>query len=99
MEPEAILTDVAQTRTMLMKIGCRVPDDVALAALSILDGDATAGINQHPEEVGRVAVLQLLSLMNDGVQGVPGIFRQILIEGSWVDGASLPRRAEILSHA
>ena len=90
--PDAILSDVTETRAMLADIGCRVPDDVGLAALSILDGDATAGIDQHPDEIGWVAVLLVLSLMNDRVQGVPAIFRQILIEGSWVDGATLPRR-------
>jgi len=33
----------------------------------------------------------LNSLINDDTRGIPGIFRQNLVEGSWGDGTSLPR--------
>jgi LacI family transcriptional regulator len=91
-KPDAILTDVAQTRELLANAGCRAPEDVGLAVMSILDGGADAGIDQHSEEIGRVAVLIVLSLMHDNAYGVPPIFRQVLIEGSWVDGSTLPDR-------
>jgi LacI family transcriptional regulator len=90
--PDAVLTDVAAARKMLAKAGWRVPDDVGLAVLSILDGNADAGIYQNPEEIGRVGVLLAISLINDGALGVPPIFRQSLIAGEWVDGSSLPTR-------
>jgi DNA-binding LacI/PurR family transcriptional regulator len=90
--PHAILTDISALRAMLKRIGCRVPDDVGLAALSILDGEASAGIDQRPEEIGRVAILLVSSLMNDQALGVPSVFRQILIEGCWTDGNTLPVR-------
>lgn len=61
-------------------------------ANTVLDTTVDAGINQQPEEIGRVGFLMLNSLINDGARGVPKIFRQILVEGSWVDGASLPDR-------
>ena len=91
-QPEAILTDVAAAGEMLAKAGYRVPDDIGLAALSILDGNADAGIDQHPEEIGRVSILLAVSLINDAAHGVPAIFRQTLITGAWVDGRSLPAR-------
>lgn len=90
--PDAILTDVAATGKLLADAGYRVPDDVGLAVLSVLDGNADAGIYQNPEEIGRVAILMAVSLINDGARGVPPIFRQILIAGDWVDGQSLPAR-------
>jgi len=37
-----------------------------------------------------VAILTVISLINDFAEGIPMIFRQILVEGSWVDGPSLP---------
>jgi len=90
--PEAIFTDVRNFRKMLLEIGYRVPHDVAIAAHSTLDGDADAGIDQHAEEIGRVGVLVLVSLVNSLDLGIPPIPREILISGSWVDGDTLPAR-------
>lgn len=89
---DAIFTGFAELPEYLRKAGIRVPDDVALASTTILDAGINAGIDQHPFEIGRVGFLMLNSLINDGAFGVPTIFRQILVEGSWVDGDSLPIR-------
>ncbi|MCU0796567.1 MAG: LacI family transcriptional regulator [Akkermansiaceae bacterium] len=91
-QPDAILTTDATLGEMLEKCGLHVPDDIGLAVTSILDAKADAGIDQHPEEIGRVGFLMLNSLMNDRAKGIPPIFRQILVEGSWVNGQSLPHR-------
>lgn len=91
--PEAILTDLAALPGMLSAAGLRVPRDIGLAGLSILDCPIDAGIYQNPEEIGRVGVLMLQSLINDNARGIPAINRQVLIEGSWRDGKSLPRAA------
>jgi LacI family transcriptional regulator len=91
-KPDAVLTDLKETRDLLEQAGRRVPEDIGLAALSILDGNADAGIDQHAEEIGRVAVLLTISLLNDNAVGVPPIFRQSLVEGAWVDGSTLPTR-------
>ena len=89
---DAIFTNMAEVPRLLKSMGIRVPEDVALAVTTVLDTTVDAGINQQPEEIGRVGFLMLNSLINDGARGVPKIFRQILVEGSWVDGASLPDR-------
>ena len=91
-KPDAVMTDYSEMGKVLMKAGYRVPEDIALAANSVLDGNADAGIDQIPEEIGRVAVLVLNSLLHDNARGEPAVFRQVLVEGRWVDGASLPRR-------
>jgi hypothetical protein len=57
-----------------------------------LDIPVNAGIDQNAEEIGRVSVLVMISLMNDNAQGLPPIRREILIRGKWVDGSSLPSR-------
>lgn len=92
-KPDAILSNVAALRGMLSRAGFRVPEDVALAAESVLDGNADAGIYQNPEEIGRVAFLVVMSLINDNANGIPPIFRQVLVSGRWVDGITLPSRA------
>lgn len=91
--PEAVITDLASLREQLQRLKVRVPTDVALAALSVLDGNADAGINQNSEEIGRVAAETLISLINHNHRGIPPFQRHILVEGFWTDGHTLPRRA------
>jgi LacI family transcriptional regulator len=54
--PDALLSTVEQ-RILLRDAGYRVPEDIAVAATSILDGGVDSGIDQHPEEIGRVGFL------------------------------------------
>jgi DNA-binding LacI/PurR family transcriptional regulator len=88
--PEAILTDQAAILKMLNEVGWRVPQDVGVVSCSVPGGDADAGINQNAEEIGRAAVAALISAINEGKRGMPETMSQVLIGGSWVDGASLP---------
>lgn len=91
--PEAILTEERTLPTMLKRLGLRVPEDIALAATSVLDEPGIdAGIYQNSEEIGRVAALTLISLIHEHDCGMPSIHREILIKGDWVDGGSLPPR-------
>ncbi|MEO5914380.1 MAG: LacI family DNA-binding transcriptional regulator [Luteolibacter sp.] len=89
-KPDAIFTPDPKIPALLAELGYEIPGDMGLAATSILDGKLDSGIDQHPEEIGRVGFLMLNSLINDRARGIPPIFRQILVEGSWVDGKSLP---------
>lgn len=90
--PDALLTNVRELRELLARIGRRVPRDVALASLSVRDGHVSAGLDQHPEEIGKVAVQLLVSLLHHNERGLPALPREVLIEGDWVDGDSLPLR-------
>lgn len=91
-KPDAILTPSPEVREMLESCGRRVPDDVGLVSVSNVEGKIHAGIDQNPEEIGRVSMLVLLSLMYDNDRGIPPIRREVLIAGRWVDGDSLPKR-------
>lgn len=90
---DAILTDIAQVPEIIAMCGLVVPDDIGLACTNIMDIPITAGINQNPLEIGRVGLLMLHSLITDNARGVPPITRQLLVDGAWVDGASLPARS------
>ena len=87
---DAILTDLIRMRLWLQKTGCRVPEDTGLATLSVLDGNADAGIDQNSEEIGRAAVQLLISLINHNQCGIPEICREVLVEGRWAEGSTLP---------
>lgn len=93
-EIEAIFTDRSELIEVLSQLGIKVPDDVAVAVTSVRDAQADAGIDQRPEEIGRVGFVVLNSLINDGAVGIPKVFRQVLVTGSWVDGSTLPDRRE-----
>jgi DNA-binding LacI/PurR family transcriptional regulator len=94
-KPEAIFYDFNALPAMLHKAGYRVPEDIGLASTTVLDpGEQVvdAGLDQNSEEIGRVAVLVVLSQINDNARGMPPITRQVLVRGRWIDGASLPKR-------
>jgi DNA-binding LacI/PurR family transcriptional regulator len=92
-KPDAILTDSLAVPPMLEKAGYRVPEDIGLAATNVRDTPGVgAGIDQNTEEIGRVAVLVVLSLIHDNDLGEPEHIREILVRGKWVDGKSLPFR-------
>ena len=89
-KPDAVLTDVAPLNSLLKKLGLRVPEHLGLAAMSVLDGNADAGIYQNSGEIGKVAIQLLISLLHHNETGIPKICREVLIEGQWVDGSTLP---------
>jgi DNA-binding LacI/PurR family transcriptional regulator len=93
-KPDAILTPYPDLPEVLETCGYRVPGDLGLASVSNIDSAITAGIDQNPEEIGRVAVLVLISLMYDNDRGIPPVLREVLIRGKWVPGGTLPIRAE-----
>lgn len=91
-KPDAVLTFFAVLPEMLNDLGYRVPNDIAVAATSVIDTPIDAGIDQNAEEVGRAGVLTLTSQLNDSQQGMPTVLHEHLIEGKWVDGSMLPEK-------
>jgi LacI family transcriptional regulator len=94
-KPDAIFHDGVAFPRMLRNAGYRVPKDIALASTTVLEAGepgVAAGLDQNSEEIGRVAVLVVLSQINDNARGMPAITRQILVQGRWVDGTNLPQR-------
>ena len=56
------------------------------------DVPVDAGIDQHSEAIGRIAVETLVSQINLNERGEPADPYRVLVEGRWRDGKSLPRR-------
>ena len=72
---------------ILSQSDCRhAREKIGLAGVTVLDLPIDAGIYQNPEEIGRVATLVLISLINDNDLGAARIPREILINGTWVTG-------------
>jgi DNA-binding LacI/PurR family transcriptional regulator len=88
-KPDAVLTSVTSLPEMLRKLGRRIPKHIAVAGTS-LDVPVDAGIDQHSEAIGRMAVEMLVSQINLNELGEPADPARILIESRWRDGKSLP---------
>lgn len=88
--PDAILSTEGNIVSLLNAAGYRVPQDVAVAASSVRNSDADAGIFENPEEVGRAAVKTLISQLQRHEFGVPEFPQDILVHGMWEDGSTLP---------
>lgn len=88
--PDAILTAHAGVRLHLADLGVRVPDDVGLAATSVLDGDCDTGLDQCSREIGRAAVELLDGLLVRREFGASDSPRMTTLKARWVDGGGVP---------
>jgi LacI family transcriptional regulator len=88
--PDAIIATLSCLPELLEGAGCRVPDDIAVATLSVADGHFDSGVDQDSFEIGQVAMSTLAGLIYQNERGIPEHCRRILVEGQWVDGRSLP---------
>lgn len=88
--PDAILTSDIEMPALVRGLGYRIPQDVAMAGTSVLDVPVTAGIDQHSQAIGRIAVEMLVKQINVNERGAPQDPVQILVESRWRDGSSLP---------
>lgn len=91
-KPDAILMDIPYLPKMLNELGVRVPEDLALATVTIHDSPIDSGIDQEPEEIGRAAIRMLVALLTERNFGIPETRNEVLIQGSWVEGTMLPDR-------
>ncbi|HSI86482.1 MAG: LacI family DNA-binding transcriptional regulator [Candidatus Methylacidiphilales bacterium] len=92
-KPDAILTTDPLVPAMLHDLGMRIPEDVAVASTSLSDIlSIDAGLDQNSEEIGRVAVETVISLINANDSSRPFIPRRILVASTWRDGKCLPRK-------
>jgi DNA-binding LacI/PurR family transcriptional regulator len=90
--PDAIFTRNKMLPNLLTSLGFRIPEDVGLASTSIFDTPIDAGIDQNSEEIGRTAVLSVVSQINNSSRGIPSICNETLVEGRWIDGSMMPDR-------
>jgi len=90
-QPDAILSDVPGIGDLLKEANVEAPRDLGLAMTQVLDGGADSGVDRNAEEIGHAALLMVNSQINEGRKGEPKILRQLLVQGNWVDGTSLPR--------
>lgn len=94
-QPDVFIDAAGQGRFMqaLQNIGVRFPDDMAYVTFNWHEQlKGMTGINQNSEEIGATAVDLLVNQINFRQTGIPELQKFTMVNGSWVDGASAPRR-------
>jgi LacI family transcriptional regulator len=94
--PEVIISHAPYVSPLLKRLGLNIPDDVAYADIFVEQADGKiAGVFENSERVGEIAVEVLAGQLLQNIRGVPDVATATLVEGTWVDGATLPRRTGI----
>jgi DNA-binding LacI/PurR family transcriptional regulator len=91
--PDVILSPQGdKVLKMLRKLGVRLPQDAGLVHIGGYKPDPSiALIDQQPARIGAAAVDLLVSMFYTGERGLPANPLQILVEGTLLDGPTLPQ--------
>jgi DNA-binding LacI/PurR family transcriptional regulator len=91
-QPDAILNNFIEVPALLRELGYRIPQDVAVAGMSLNDIPVDAGIDQRSRAIGRIAAEMLIKQISLNERGTPSAPCRILVESHWQDGLTLPPR-------
>ena len=91
---EVVLSDNQHALHALRQRGIRVPGDVDYATLNWVKSEPEiAGINQRPAAIGAAAIDLLIAQLQRGERGIPEMPITSMVEGAWVNGPSLTKKA------
>ncbi len=89
-KPDAILCINPVIRDWLEEMGAKVPGDVGLANLNLVDDVSDwSGINEQHQQIGASAVDLIIGALSRNELGLPPEPRKIFIPGEWVPGCTL----------
>lgn len=94
-EPDSLLVYKVQLRGHLAQRGLRVPEDIGLAYLyrTAAEMRGTAGIDGNLSAVGAAAFDLVVEKLNANITGPSEHPKEVLIKGTWHNGATLRMRA------
>ncbi|MEX0322699.1 MAG: LacI family DNA-binding transcriptional regulator [Puniceicoccaceae bacterium] len=90
--PEVIISKASFVRPLLKEMKLRVPEDVKFVDIfhdGAKDGKL-AGVRQNHHAVGALAVEILAGRLSHNKVGLPKSHTTTYVDGTWIDGASLP---------
>jgi LacI family transcriptional regulator len=92
-KPDAVLSLGPGIPGWIAELGYRVPEDVGYANLDLHDPDGKfAGVYQHPDLIGATSIDLLQMLLQRFEQGLPSLPQSLIVNASWVDGATASQR-------
>lgn len=92
-KPDAVLGFGPALLPQFRELGLAVPGDLAFADIFLTEaGGVVAGVRHNCGRVGELAVELLAGQLQLNTLGLPEFPTATLVEGTWVDGATLPPR-------
>ena len=89
-QPEVIVTKRLEVLACLKQAGYRVPEDVGVAFHSLPEKTkGLSGTKKNSFQIGVMAVDMLVDMLHRNERGSPAYPQMVMIEGSWVEGATL----------
>jgi DNA-binding LacI/PurR family transcriptional regulator len=82
-----------ECRLIAQKLGLRMPGSVGFVSANKAGRSTFAGIEERPEEIGATAIELLAAMIQRGEKGVPAVPKVTMIDGRWIEGRSVRRRA------
>jgi LacI family transcriptional regulator len=93
-QPDCLISTSSFVKSHLDAMGIFVPRDLAFADILLPQSDGkVAGVRQNCRRVGEVAIEILASQLQQNAFGVPELPNATLVESTWFDGESLPKRS------
>lgn len=90
--PDCIVTPTREVVRLLHAPGESAPEPIGLAFPSVAPDEPTlSGIDENSRRIGAAAVDLLSGLLHRNETGSPETPQRVLIEGTWQEGATLPR--------
>lgn len=88
--PEVVVSHHEEVLQWLAKLGVSVPNEAGFVHLNCPDASGRlAGIYQNGPDVGAAAADFLVAMLQRNERGVPALPHSILVEGTWIAGATL----------
>jgi LacI family transcriptional regulator len=89
--PDVLLNLMGEEWSWMQEMGLSIKD-MGLVSLTRPAGSHFSGIDANNGLVGEIASNVVINNLRDNERGLPVCPRQILVEGFWVDGETLPLR-------
>jgi LacI family transcriptional regulator len=88
--PDVVISFGGPVLGWMRELGLRIPERVGFVDLDLSDTTgACAGIDQHSEALAATAVDLLVAQLHRNELGVPTLPKLMLIEGTWIPGATV----------
>lgn len=89
-QPDVIFTLYNSVRRWLVDLGYGIPEDIGLIQLERRRAHSDwAGMDQHNEVSGQMAIDMLIGMIHRGESGVPPFPPATLIAPTWIDGKTI----------